>query len=257
MRIVAITIACVAMLAPAPLMAQRAKNAPDDPGEAAYQEGRRLYDLREWDRAIERFKTAYELRHDAASLFNIAQAYRLKGDCVEALGFYKTYVRNFPDEENRVYVEKFITDLAACADKQAQAVKTKAEPAPAAGKTVVQPLPAPAPPDGHRKLALGITAAGGAAVAASLVVGALARSKWNAALSHCDADLACDEQGLALGDQARTRATIATVVGGAGITAAAAGIVLYVLQPRRHESGVAIAPIATPSHLGITAMARF
>jgi len=82
-----VMIVCLAVLAPR-LAAQPAPApAPDPAGEAAYQEGRRLYDLREWDRAITKFKEAYELRHDAASLFNIAQAYRLKGDCVEALGF--------------------------------------------------------------------------------------------------------------------------------------------------------------------------
>jgi len=253
---VAIAIACLAVLLPAPIAAQPAsKDAHDDPAEAAYQEGRRLYDLREWDRAIEKFKAAYELRHDAASLFNIAQAYRLKGDCVEALGFYKTYARNFPDAGNRASVEKFIAELEPCAKQQAQLVK--AEPVIAADKTTVQPQPAPPAPADHRVLALGIAAGGGAAVVTSLVVGALARAKWNDALSHCTADRACDEQGLALGDQARTRATIATVVGGIGITVAAAGIVIYMMQPAPREGGVAIAPVATPSQVGIAAIARF
>lgn len=83
--------------------------------EAALAEGRRLYDLQEWEQAIAKFKESYRLRADAPALFNIAQAYRLKGDCAQAAGFYKTYKRNFPKEKNLARVEKFITEMEACA----------------------------------------------------------------------------------------------------------------------------------------------
>ena len=82
--------------------------------DEAYAEGRRLYDLRDWDRAIKKFKEAYELRPDAPSLFNIAQAYRLKGDCQDALAFYRTYRRNYPEAKNIAAVDKFIDDLDPC-----------------------------------------------------------------------------------------------------------------------------------------------
>jgi hypothetical protein len=59
-----------------------------DPAEDAYQRGRSHYDLHEWDQAIAEFKEAYRIRSDAASLFNIAQSYRLKGDCAQAACFY-------------------------------------------------------------------------------------------------------------------------------------------------------------------------
>ena len=44
--------------------------ASADPAEDAYQEGLRLYDLREWEAAIAKFKETYKLRSDPASLFN-------------------------------------------------------------------------------------------------------------------------------------------------------------------------------------------
>jgi len=89
------------------------------PAKTAYDAGRKAYDLREWDKAIESFKEAYRLGSDAASLFNIAQSYRLKGDCGEALGFYKTYKRNFPKAKNIKAVDGFITDMETCAKEQA------------------------------------------------------------------------------------------------------------------------------------------
>lgn len=85
---------------------------PNPAADAALTEGRRLYDLQEWDKAIAKFKEAYALREDAAALFNIAQSYRLKGDCGQAVGFYKTFKRKFPKEKN---VDKFIAEMEACA----------------------------------------------------------------------------------------------------------------------------------------------
>jgi tetratricopeptide (TPR) repeat protein len=108
--------------------------------EAAYEEGRRFYDLQEWDQAIEQFKEAYKLRPSARSLFNIAQAYRLKGDCTSAMRFYKTFKRNYPAERN---VDKFITDMKACA-------KSGAKPVASDPPEPTQPDPAqpePAQPD--------------------------------------------------------------------------------------------------------------
>jgi tetratricopeptide (TPR) repeat protein len=89
--------------------------APNSAADAALAEGRRLYDLQEWDKAIAKFKEAYTLRDDAPALFNIAQAYRLKGDCAQAASFYKTFKRKFPKEKNIDKVSKFITDMEACA----------------------------------------------------------------------------------------------------------------------------------------------
>jgi len=96
-----------------------------DAAEAAYQEGKRLYDLREWDQAIAKFKEAYKLRADAASLFNIAQSYRLKGDCLEAQNFYKTFRSKFPAEKNAAKAEKFVAELDECAKQRAAALKTE------------------------------------------------------------------------------------------------------------------------------------
>jgi hypothetical protein len=98
--------------------------APNAAADAALSEGRRLYDLQEWDQAILKFKEAYRLRADAPSLFNIAQSYRLKGDCANAASFYKTFKRNFPKEKNIEKVEKFIAEMEACAAGKTTAVKT-------------------------------------------------------------------------------------------------------------------------------------
>jgi tetratricopeptide (TPR) repeat protein len=100
-----------------PAPAPTPEPAPSD-ADQAYQRGRAHYDLHEWDQAIAEFKEAYRLRPDAPSLFNIAQSYRLEGDCAQAASFYKTYRRNFPNEKNVARVDQFIAEMEACA-KQA------------------------------------------------------------------------------------------------------------------------------------------
>lgn len=125
-------LAIAMMLAAGTAMAQP---APDQ-AEQAYREGRRHYDLREWDDAIAQFKIAYRLRSDAASLFNIAQSYRLKGDCVSASSFYKTYRRNFPTAPNLAKVDKFITELEPCAkERSTPPVPPPPGPPPSSGTT--------------------------------------------------------------------------------------------------------------------------
>ncbi len=107
--------------------------------QAALDEGRRLYDLQEWDQAIAKFKESYKLRPEAPALFNIAQAYRLKGDCTQAASFYRTYKRNFPREKNIAKTEKFITEMDACA----KAAATKPPPSEGTAKSPTDPATPP------------------------------------------------------------------------------------------------------------------
>lgn len=132
--------------------------ASAEPAEESYQEGLRLYDLREWEAAIAKFKEAYRLRPDPLSLFNLAQASRLKGACGEALSFYRTYRRNYPEQANIAKVEKFIAEMEACA--------AKPEPKPTVIITAPRPAPPPPPqhPEHHADL-MGIALVGGGVVA--------------------------------------------------------------------------------------------
>jgi tetratricopeptide (TPR) repeat protein len=83
----------------------RAQPAPGQPydkerARALYAEGLRHYNVAEYDQAIESFKGAYLVSGDARLLFNVAQAYRLKGDCEQALRFYKNFQRENPDGQS-------------------------------------------------------------------------------------------------------------------------------------------------------------
>ncbi len=227
--------------------------APIPAADAALSEGRRLYDLQEWDQAIVKFKEAYRLRADAPSLFNIAQSYRLKGDCANAASFYKTFKRNFPKEKNIDKVDKFISEMETCAKsgiKPAEPVKTepvKTEPVtdpvtdPAVAE-VSKPMPPPTKSGGGMKL-LGLGVAGVGVI--SLGVGVMFGVRASSAASDAEAI----EMGQpwqpeleTRGEKASKNSKIFLVVGGAAIVT---GGVLYFLGAKKSQESSSVTFVPT------------
>ena len=56
-----------------------------------------------------------------------------------------------------------------------------------------------------------------------------------AASSHCDANHVCDATGASINHSARTLGNAGTIIGGVGLAAIAAGVVLYVTAPAASE----------------------
>jgi hypothetical protein len=144
--LVAVTL--LALASPAPLRAQpatAAKPAENTP-RAHYQRGLNFYNVAEYDQAIAEFKKAYELSNAPELLFNIGQAYRLKGDCKQAVRVYRSFLRESASHANRSAAEGFI-ELCAKQDAGSVAVApTAASPpgAAAAPSPVSAPVPDPA-----------------------------------------------------------------------------------------------------------------
>jgi tetratricopeptide (TPR) repeat protein len=216
-----------------------------DPAEQALQEGRRLYDLREFAKAIERFKEAYRLRNDAASLFNIAQSYRLMNDCPQAYTYYKTFQRNFPSERPDV-VAKFIAELEPCKDaKPSEPTQPINKPSdPVKPVEPVKPKDPPpivvdeptAPGRTLRISGLAVGGVGVAALATGVVFGLRARSQ-SRELNNSDV---WDPSLDASAKRSDRNAKILLGVGGAAIVG---GAVLYYLGYRAESSSqVAIIP---------------
>jgi tetratricopeptide (TPR) repeat protein len=126
----------------------------------------RHYDLAEYDDAIELLKEAYRLSEAPGLLFNIAQAYRKKGDCDQALLFYQNYLRVRPEARDRTEVEARISQMDRCRTREAPEPSKPIEQKAAAS---VEPK-APSPP--WFAFALGgagvLAAAGGGALLATV-----------------------------------------------------------------------------------------
>ncbi|MGE0550009.1 MAG: tetratricopeptide repeat protein [Kofleriaceae bacterium] len=103
-----------------------------------FERGVRHYDIGEYDQAIDLLKEGYRLSAAPGFLFNIAQAYRRKGDCSEALRFYRDSLRIEPDSPYRDEVTRRITEMERCVADQPVASPTV---------TIVVPPAAPPQPD--------------------------------------------------------------------------------------------------------------
>ena len=92
------------------------------------------------------FEKAYELKPDAALLYNAAQSYRLAGNKERALSLYENYQRVYGKREKREEVEKRIAELKQAIEHD-KAVSTSpptgTEPV-GATKAVSAPPPPPA-----------------------------------------------------------------------------------------------------------------
>lgn len=141
---------------------------------------------------------------------------------------------------------------AAVTDSSTSGPKHHVEPA----------KPAAPPPRTRMYAALGLGAAGVAAVAVSLVFGGKASSTYKDAKALCGADLACSPadypRGTQLVHDARSSATTSTVLVIAGGAAIAAGAIVFLTAPRAPERAVArIVPVVHDRGAGLAITGGF
>jgi len=205
---------------------------------ALYDQGMRHYNLGEYDVAIESFKQGYKLSGNPGFLYNIAQAYRLKGDCAQALTFYRNYLRADPQAENRAQVDERIAALATCPERT---------PAPAV------PAVTPPPPVRRTGTALrvsGLVAAGlGLALAGtSLYFGLDARNASNTISDLYRRGGTWDQAAKDTEARGQRSQTLMLALGISAGAAVAAGAVIFGLGVRaaRRERRAPVAVLPLP-----------
>jgi tetratricopeptide (TPR) repeat protein len=258
--------------------AAEAGDASRATAKAHYETATRLYDIREYDKALVEFKSAYLAQPDPAFLFNVGQCYRKLGQNQQALNFFQEYLKKAPpDDPNRSQVEARVRDIEAEAKLQAETAQAAAAPVPAA--EVVQPAPvvqtAPAAvvaptsaaasveqavpvsttPGGNER---GLRIAGIACGAAGLASVGIAIYYYTRARSLSDS-VTKSQTPKASDDQAgRDAQTMQWVFYGIGAGALATGTVLYLLGWPPNPAGRTVAtPIVGPGLVGISAQGTF
>ena len=241
-RLASLLVAAATAAAPLPVEAQR-RSARDRSAQAnvRYEEGKAAYDGGDFDRAIELWRKGYELKDDPVFLYNIAQAYRQKGDYPRAIFYYKAYVREEPRARNRAEVEARVGEL----EKLVEAAERATDPPPA--KDPVPPAPAPAPdpslepqpepvvddlprsPGRGLKIGGAVTGGLGVLAAGAGVVFLLRSSSIESELQAAiDAGQPWTPELVDKESQGRTASTLGWVGVAAGAALVTTGIVLYV-----------------------------
>lgn len=224
--------------------------------------GRSYHDAGDYSMAIAAFKEAYVLAPSPGLLFNIAQAYRLAGNCDEAAWMYRRYLDTNPTGTNRDLAEQHLSTVEKCGSgglklavtppkvptPQAAAVGASLGMAAAGSDGELQQVDEPSLDRAHTYKRYGIVVgvAGGAALVGAGIFALQARDasqtvenkykhggKWE--------DVKDDDA------RGKRDATFAKVLGISGGVAVASGAILYALG-HHYESDKRIA--VTPTKHG-------
>jgi tetratricopeptide (TPR) repeat protein len=239
----------------------------------AFEAGKKAYTAGDFDKAIELWKEAYELKDDPIFLYNIAQAYRQKGDSAKAVFYYKGYLRELPDAKNRGEVEEKVAELQKQIDDADRAAQpppppepTPPPPAPVEAKAeapVDQPAPggASTPGAGMRVGGIVTMGVGAASLAAGIVFGLRAKSLASDLEDATRAGMPWSQDLADKESQGKTMNTLAIIGYGVGAAAIVTGGVLFYLGTRKDARAAAeraeIIPTVGPGGAQVTLRVTF
>ena len=125
----------LALFVPLPARAEDAASSVPAKAKMLAQRGRAAHDAGDYAGAIAAFTQAYAMAPAPALLFNLAQAYRLQGNCDDAAVMYRRYLDTDPSPEVRALVENHLSTVERCMHKLALNIPVE----PAAGFTPTPP----------------------------------------------------------------------------------------------------------------------
>ncbi|MEO8699953.1 MAG: hypothetical protein ABI867_07910 [Kofleriaceae bacterium] len=214
--------------------------------------GREAHDHGDYPRAIAAFKEAYVIAPAPALLFNLAQAYRLQGNCEDAQMMYRRYIGTNPSEDGRALAEAHLATVERCIqkrslnipmDQSASYLQVKVPPADLG--IVDAPIQRSHPGRMQKRIGGGV-ALGGTAL---LAVAGYYALEARAAARDVEAGYAMGGDGpkgkeLAERDaEGRRFATTAKLAGIGGGLALATGVTLFVLgRHTERMSGLTVQP---------------
>jgi tetratricopeptide (TPR) repeat protein len=128
-----VMLACLMAAGPPPALASPAPVTSEDRARAErlYRLGNQHYELGEYAQAIEHFRRSYQLAPEPVLLFDLAQAYRLHGDCRRSLETYRQFARLAPNHALRFKAQAHIEALqGTCGAAATSALRPAPDPKP-------------------------------------------------------------------------------------------------------------------------------
>jgi tetratricopeptide (TPR) repeat protein len=224
-----------------------------DPAADAAKKGFEAFKEGKYDEAVKHLEKSYELDAKPETLYALAQAERLSGDCTSAAAHYHKVIDQMPDLNVSKLVQQ---NLSLCEKDQPKPPDAKPEPAPppaAASAPAAEPEPKIVTKTVVRevshtdKLAMGMLAGGTLAVGASVGLYLAAHANDDASLKVFNRD---DYNSLR--DKASTERTAMYVAGVAGVAALGYAVFRYTRHTDAKASEVAVVPTETGGTLWVT-----
>lgn len=218
------------------LVVSQARAIAGPSAEELYSQGQAAYDAANYVTAIVKWTQSYELSSAPELLFDVAQAYRLHGDCAHALDTYKRFIQIDPTSAQRVLAADFVRELQPKCG-------ASGTPPPAVER------PSTKPGRGQRISGLAIGGGGIAIAVTGLLFGHRASSLGDEVSRACAQE--CDWAAQRDRDtRGRRYASIGYALDGLGVAAIAGGAVMYFLRVRR--TAVTVAPTSHESGAIVT-----
>ncbi len=251
----AVVVAVVLAIAPLPA---RGDAPPNDPIPAKARtlanRGRAAHDAGDYSAAIVAFTQAYVIAPSPALLFNLAQAYRLQGNCDDAALMYRRYLATNPGPEQRALAETHLASVERCLHKLALHIPTETASARLTASPAVSPSAIAAPVSRRAQvekgIGLGLAIGGGASLAVAAYYAVQAHEAEN------DVGAAFARGGrwsdIAPSDaRGKSAATTARWLGAGGALGLAGGIATYLIGRRDEGPPLTVATTRHGLELGV------
>jgi tetratricopeptide (TPR) repeat protein len=171
----------LALIAAACLAAATPASAEPIPPKARKlaEHGQEMHKRGEYDRAITAFKEAYVIAPSPGLLFNLAQSYRLQGNCDDATLMYRRYIATNPTPAARTVAEQHLATVERCVQKRALNIPLEESmaylqvpPPPGPEKVIVKDKrDIERPSELKKDIGIGLTIGGGVALATAAYFG--------------------------------------------------------------------------------------
>jgi tetratricopeptide (TPR) repeat protein len=217
---------------------------------ALAERGRALHDAGDYANAIAAFTQAYVMAPSPALLFNLAQAYRLQGDCDDASLMYQRYLATNPGPEGRALAEGHLANVERCLHKLALHIPVEnapghfavPSPPPIAAASITASAPAVSrKAQVEKDIGLGLTLGGSVALATAVYFTVQANDAENE-VAAAYANGAKGKDVAPIDQRGKTAATNAKIFGIGGALGVAGGIVTYMIGRHTELSPVTVAP---------------
>ncbi|HEY5926557.1 MAG TPA: hypothetical protein VIV11_32945 [Kofleriaceae bacterium] len=218
------------------------------------EKGRAAHNAGDYDGAVAAFKEAYVLAPSPSLLFNIAQAYRLAGNCDESAWMYRRFLDTNPIGDHRSLAQNHLEAVERCGSGGLRI--TAPEPKPDVVSVPDTRLTTKFEPDArgakYKKIGLG-TAIGGGALLAGAAIFAIDAHDASQTVADTYKRGGKWEDIKDTDARGKRSATIATALGIGGSLAVATGAVLFVVG-RRYESSqhVAVTPTSNGAQVSLS-----
>jgi tetratricopeptide (TPR) repeat protein len=198
-----------------------------------YALGKKHFAASEYERAEASFSEGYALSHRSGFLWNMAQCARLRGEPKRALGLYRRYLKESPNDGERGEASKWVATLEAELGEANESAKASADRSSPASSSPSR-LPEDAAQDDRssdKTIPYVLGGIGIAGLAVGSVVGVMALSKKSTVDDECEG-AACSSAGKDAADSGRSLAMVSNVGFGVGVAGLTAAVVMLVTKPK-------------------------